>query len=133
MKIKGLDGKIYTWSLAQYVGTQNNNASHLHERMRDFLEENFPALQILEEVYVPSERLYLDFLLPLKKIAVECQGIQHDKFVLHFHGNKVGYQKALARDNKKVEFCRINNITLLYVYEDDQEELWMKKFGLMKV
>ena len=130
MKVKGTNGEIYTWSLGQYVGTQNNNASALHERMRDFLEENFPALHILEEVYIPSEKLYLDFVLPLKKIAVECQGEQHQYFVPFFHGNKTGYQRAKARDMRKQEFCRINGIHLIYVYEDDEEEKWKKIFKI---
>lgn len=132
MKVKGTDGKTYSWSLGQYVGNQNNNASYLHEKMREFLEENFPAMQILEEVYIPSEKLYIDFFLPLKRIAIEAQGCQHDEYTPFFHGNKSGYQKSLGRDVKKKEFCRINNITLIYVYEDEDEECWKNKLNLRK-
>lgn len=130
MKIRGLDGKLYTWSLAQYVGRQNTNPSDLHLRVREFLYDSFPALQILEEVYIESEHLYLDFYLPVKKIAIEAMGDQHfidNRF--HFK-NKLDFCRAQTRDVNKYEFCRINGINLLYFYPEEDLEAWQIKIGL---
>ena len=130
MKIKGLDGKIYKWQLGQYVGNQNMNASSYHENAREILHEVFPTLQILEEVYIPGERLYLDFYIPLKKLAIEVQGEQHEEYTPFMHKDKLGFGRAQTRDKRKAEFCRINGITLIYFYPDEDEECWKKKLGI---
>lgn len=130
MRVKGIDGKTYTWSLASYVGNQNSNPSDLHLQVREFLKENFPALQILEEVAVPGDRIFLDFYIPVMKICVEANGVQHDKFVPFFHNNKMEFYKAQARDKRKAEFCRINGITLIYFYPDESETEWLEKLGI---
>lgn len=130
MKIRGLDGKTYSWSLAQYVGNENSNPSDLHIRVREFLREAYPALQVLEEIYIPSEKLYLDFYLPVMKIACEAQGQQHDNFSIHMHKDKLNYSRAKGRDNRKAEFCRINGIELIYFFPDEDIENWKTKLNL---
>lgn len=130
MKVKGVDGKFYSWSLAKYVGNENSNPSDLHLRVREFLEDNYPALQILEEVKLPDSLLYLDFYLPVIKIACEAQGQQHDEFSLYMHKDKLSYSRSKGRDNRKAEFCRINNIKLVYFYPYEKEEEWRKKMGI---
>lgn len=132
MKVKGTDGKIHPWNLGCYVGNINTNASDLHERAREFLEKNFPAIQILEEVYIPCEGLYMDFYLPLKKICIECMGRQHDKFSLYMHKNKMGFAQSKVRDGRKADFCQLNGIMLIYFYPDEKEELWMSKLNIQK-
>lgn len=67
----------------------------------------------------------LDFYLPDKNIAIECQGIQHFKPV--DFGNKGEeyakkiYEKTIYLDKEKLDKCIKNNITILY-YSD-------KKYG----
>jgi len=70
---------------------------------------------ILEEFPLPNERLWLDFYLPHHKLAFEYQGEQHDKFNKFFHGDKQGFKKSLARDERKRAWCEINEITLIEV------------------
>lgn len=132
MKIKDLDGKIQTWNLGKYVGKINTNASELHERAREFLHDSLPTIQILEEVYLPGARLFFDFFLPLKKTAIECQGIQHSVYNSHFYKDKLEFYRAKARDNKKIEFCRINGIELIYFYPDESIDQWTTKMNLRK-
>jgi hypothetical protein len=130
MKVTGTDGKKYTWQLAKYVGNKNTNPSELHLQVREFLAENYPALQILEEVYIESEKLYIDFYISLLKIAIEVQGRQHDNFSLFMHKNKLGFSRAKGRDNRKAEFCRINGIKLIYFYPEEEIDEWKTKMGL---
>ena len=49
-----------------------------------------------------------------------------------FHGkNKINYINQLKRDADKLEFCKINDIKLIEIYESDtvNEELFIK-FGV---
>lgn len=71
----------------------------------------------------------LDFYIPSKHIAIECQGLQHFQSVKIFGGDKK-FKIYLERDARKRNLCKENNITLLYysdlhiqypynVFEDD--------------
>ena len=82
MKVKGLDGREYNWPIHKKIGKQNNNPSNLHVRVREFLHGKFPSCQIIEELNIPGEQLFLDFYIPQLKIAIEIQGKQHNEFVL---------------------------------------------------
>lgn len=55
----------------------------------------------------------LDFYLPNKNIAIECQGIQHFKPIEVFGGDE-GYNKTIELDVKKYKNCQQQNITLIY-------------------
>ena len=55
----------------------------------------------------------MDFYLPKYSIAIECQGDQHYAPSSIF-GGKVGYEKQLERDAKKLSRCEENGVKLLY-------------------
>jgi len=128
MKVKDFYGKQTVWNLGKYVGKENQNPSSLHLKARNLLKEKFPASQILEEVYLPGEQLYLDFYIPQLKIGIEIQGRQHKEFIPHFHGNnKKNFQKAVGRDKRKAEWCINNGIDLIYFESEENIDQWEKK------
>lgn len=56
-------------------------------------------------------RKRLDFYLPDKNIAIECQGVQH----FYPYGSKdADFESRLKRDTDKYNECKQNGITLLY-------------------
>ena len=56
-----------------------------------------------------------------KKIAIEVQGGQHTKYVPFFHGGyKNNYLMQLKRDHQKHDFCKLNDIQLVEIYEKDK-------------
>lgn len=73
---------------------------------------------LLEEFPIPETRLSLDFYMPHHGIAFEFQGIQHDEYIEHFHGDKEGFERQKARDARKREWCEINDILLVEVRTD---------------
>ncbi len=73
---------------------------------------------ILEEFTIPDSRLSLDFFLPHRKIAFEFQGEQHQVFSKFFHGTKQGLAKQLQRDSVKKDWCDLNNIQLVCIYDN---------------
>jgi hypothetical protein len=127
LKIKGLDNKEHVWNLTKYVGNQRRGCSEYHKRARKVLKELYPFDQILEEVPLPSTKLYADFYINSRKLMVEVQGEQHTKFTPFFHKNKQAFGQAKRRDNTKSEWCEINGITLVELSYEDNDNEWCAK------
>jgi hypothetical protein len=61
---------------------------------------------------------HLDVYIPQAGIAVEYMGEQHFK-PLDFFGGEAAFRATLARDNLKIQLCRIHNIELIHVRFDE--------------
>lgn len=70
---------------------------------------------LLEEFPIPEERLFLDFYMPHNKLAFEFQGEQHDSFNKFFHIDKSGFERSRGRDQRKRDWCVLNEILLIEV------------------
>lgn len=131
MLIKDLDGNSHNWQLTGNMAKGKvDNRSSLHLNARSLITQNFPTMQILEEVPIPlrkSETLYLDFYLPLKKICFEVHGEQHFKFVPFYHANMLAFKKSQKRDNDKQEWCEINGIKYISLAYNEDSEVWNER------
>jgi hypothetical protein len=131
MLIKDLDGNNHNWLLTGNMAKGNTaNKSSLHLEARKLLTENFPTLQILEEVPIPlrkGDTLFLDFYLPLKKICVEVHGEQHYKFIPFYHSTLFNFIKAQKRDKEKQEWCENNNIKFIALSFDEDYNQWNER------
>lgn len=126
MKVVGLDGKTYTWSLESAKRTDDNK-SNLHVRARDIIREFFPYDRIYEDVTLPGtgkSPLYADFYIPNKSLIIEVNGIQHFQYTSFFHKSKLDFFKAQARDRKKEEWCELNDITIVQLNYDETDNDW---------
>ena len=125
MKFKGLDGKTYA---ANLISRPSDECSNLHKRGREFLNKVFPMDEILEEVTLPGAGgLIADFVIPFRKIVVECQGEQHFKYTKRFHNNILQLGKQFQRDDKKKHWCKINDYEIIYFNYDEKENDWRDK------
>jgi len=77
---------------------------------------------ILEEFTLPGEGLYLDFFLPIARVAVEVQGQQHYKYSKFFHGDKSKLIEQQQRDRRKASWCELNSIRLVLIPYNASEE-----------
>lgn len=111
MKVLGLDGKEYYLNTVK--DSINDNKSQLHLAARQLLHSIFPLESIIEEVKIPRTRLFIDFFIPTKEIVVEVHGEQHYKYNTHFFKNKLEFFEAVKRDQKKIDWCEINNFTFI--------------------
>lgn len=133
MKIIDLNGEQHVWSLTGHTirpDTDRSIRSQYHLNARKLLLELYPTLTICEEVPITIRRgqtSYLDFYLPLRKMAVEVHGRQHFEYVPHFHHTLAAYAKARRRDEEKREFCDINNITLIEFPYNESVQEWKDK------
>jgi hypothetical protein len=131
MLIKDLDANTHNWQLTGNMAKGKvDNRSSLHLKARSLITQQFPTMQILEEVPIPlrrSETLYLDFYLPLKKICFEVHGEQHFKFVPFYHANILAFKKAQKRDHDKQEWCEINGIQYVSLAHNEDTETWNER------
>lgn len=125
MKFISTEGRIFAvdirpsrWPRRSY----ETSKSEFQWYIGNLVEAIFPNELILEEFYVPYDRLYIDFFLPRKKLAVEVMGEQHYAFSAFFHGSMENFKKAQERDNRKSLWCTMNDIRLIKVRDGDTEE-----------
>lgn len=129
MKIKTIDGKFVVWNPhLQKNNKQEENKSAGHKAAVSLLKELYPTCKILEEIFIPiqaGEWSYIDIYLPLLKLAVEVNGVQHSKFNPFFHNDKRDFLYGQLKDKRKKEWCEINNIKLITLDTKDIKE-WKK-------
>jgi hypothetical protein len=130
VKIKGLDGKKYSWSFYGQMPdiSDERKRSSLHIRARNLLKSLYPVDRILEEVHLPgSGNLYADFWLPLRNKIIEVHGEQHYKFIPFFHGTQLNFLSSKANDNNKKEWCSVNGIILVELPYNESDEQWKSR------
>ena len=85
------------------------------------LKQALPNTRINSEYYVSynGQKLFFDFHVPNLNIAVEVQGVQHTEFNKHFHGSAETFKASKKRDRMKLEWCDLNDVTLVVVNHDE--------------
>ena len=136
MKVLGINGKEYVWNLTSYDIKADNNRkrSKYHLRARSLLKEIYHSYRILEEVKLPGSTathrkgvLYLDFYIPQIKKAFEVHGQQHYEFSAFFHKSKADFILSQAKDEDKIEWCKINDIDIIVLKYSDSDDEWRQQ------
>ncbi len=84
------------------------------------IKTKFPHDPILEEFRIPGYNFIIDFFLPVRRIAFEINGRQHDEYVPYFHKSKDGFKASQIRDKEKKDFC-VKNDFQYYKVDSVQE------------
>ena len=136
MKVTGINGREYVWNLNPYYVKKDNKRprSKFHLRARELLSEIFHSYKILEEVKLPGSTalhrkgvLYLDFYIPQIKRAFEVHGQQHYEYTPFFHKSKADFILAKAKDEDKIEWCRLNGIRITELKYSDNKDIWREQ------
>ena len=131
--------KTLTGSTRKIIGVQKYNIdwegsskSKFQKSVKDFLFEFWGRQVVFEEFPIAGTRMTFDFYNANKKIAIEVQGGQHTKYVPFFHGGyKNNYLMQLKRDHQKHDFCELDDIKLVEIYEKDKLSLdFFKKLDI---
>ena len=134
MKFKTINGSVAELKNAKryLIKWKGKSRSKFQLHVKEFLFPYWKNDIVFEEFKLVGTRLSFDFYNANKKIAVEVQGGQHTKYVEFFHGNRFQYLQQLKRDEKKLQFCEVNGITLVEIYPKDKicEELF-SSFGVI--
>ena len=68
-----------------------------------------------------SHSQHLDFFIPSKNIAIECQGIQH-YIPIEFFGGETAFKKQKEYDYRKMKLCQNNGVKLFYYTSEEHQE-----------
>jgi very-short-patch-repair endonuclease len=110
------------------VKWKGKSRSKRQRAVKLFLREYWQDHIVFEEFPVVGTRMSFDFYNASKKIAIEVQGRQHTEYVPFFHRTKMNYLSQLKRDQEKSQFCILNDILLLEIYDGDPiDESFFKK------
>jgi very-short-patch-repair endonuclease len=134
MKFKTISGSETTLKNAKkyLISWKKPSRSKFQTSVKNFLNPYWFNDIVFEEFKIVGTRLSFDFYNANKRIAIEVQGAQHTKYVKFFHGSRLNYLDQLRRDEKKLKFCNVNDITLVEIYPNDIiDEKLFESFGVI--
>lgn len=126
MKVKSLDGYEYKLSFKK----KRRKTSDLHKQAVNLIRQEYPFISVAQEVTIrldKTKKLYLDIFLPVYAVGIEVHGRQHDEHIHHFHKTRREFLAAQHRDKLKLEWCELNEITLLYFRWNETTDEWRRK------
>lgn len=102
-----------------FIKWDEGSLSKFQKAVKDFLYPYWKGDLVLEEMTIVGTRLSIDIYNATQKVAIEVQGQQHIKHNKFFHGSRAqgGLRKQFERDEKKLKFCEINDITMVEIYD----------------
>ena len=93
---------------------------------------------ILEEIALPGSKdgfgktLYADFFLPRIRLICEVHGVQHKIYVPFFHKTKQDFFASKKRDQRKRDWCTLNEIILVELYDTESIDIWRERISSSK-
>lgn len=76
----------------------------------------------------------VDFLNATRKIAIEVNGEQHEKYNKFFHKNRLNYFYSIKRDFDKKKWLEMNEYMVIEINYDEvdqlSEEFFLSKFNI---
>jgi hypothetical protein len=83
------------------------------------MQKLLPNEKIVNEHYL-GERLKLDIYCPKYKIGAEYHGRQHFYYTSRFFESREDFERALERDERKIEICKEQGIALIIFRYNDK-------------
>jgi len=82
------------------------------------MKKLLPGEEIVNEYHI-GDRLKFDVYCPKHKIAAEYHGRQHFYYTSRFFDSRYDFEEAQKRDQKKVQYCSDNGISLIVFRYND--------------
>lgn len=110
--------------LLDKAGHFSTGMSKFQQRVLIVLHEIFPNVEIVSEKKFDDlinprtgANLRIDFFIPSLNIAIECDGIQHNKEDHYFNQltKQNGYTPSYITDEIKEQYCKENNIKMVRI------------------
>lgn len=131
MKFKNIFGKEVKKNINKFlVDWDKPCKSKVQFNVKKFFEHCWGTHVVVEEFPVFGTRMKCDLINFTKKIAVETHGLQHDKFVKHFHKTKTGFKNSVKRDLQKYQWLEMNGFRIIEIFENELISLspdWIKE------
>jgi hypothetical protein len=130
MKFKNIFGREVNKNINKYiVNWEKPCKSKVQSKVKAFFRQYWNNHIVVEEFPVFGTLMKCDLINLTKKIAVETHGMQHDKFVKHFHKTRTGFKNSIKRDLKKHQWLEENGFRLIEIFENEIEQLnaeWLR-------
>tara|TARA_R100001509_G_C4866703_1_gene215288 strand:- start:992 stop:1408 length:417 start_codon:yes stop_codon:yes gene_type:complete len=125
MRLYNIYGRSVTKNVTKYlIDWDAKSRSKLQFDAKQFFRQYWSGQVVYEEFPVFGTRMKVDILNATKRIAIEVNGEQHDKFNKFFHNNsRAKYLDSIKRDMKKAEWLEKNSFTLIEIYKKDIKDL----------
>jgi hypothetical protein len=131
MKFKNIFGKEVNKNINRFLADWDKPCkSKVQFNVKKFLQPYWGTHVVVEEFPVFGTRMRCDLINFTKKIAVETHGLQHDKFVKHFHRTKTGFKNSVKRDLQKYQWLEMNGFRIIEIFENELISLspdWIKE------
>jgi len=125
LKFTTLSGHVVAQSIISKE--PGNFRSGFESEVYDKLVYRFPYDIILYEWHIPgNKRLSLDFFIPHRALAIECDGAHHHTYNKFFQTSPKALVTQKTNDNLKDEFCRLNDIVLIRLNKVEEFEQYDK-------
>lgn len=134
MQFKTLSGAVkrVTKPHKYRIDWRAKSKSKIQFAVKSKLKNIWSSHVVFEEFPVAGSKMSFDFYNANKRIAIEVQGRQHVKYVPYFHGkNKINFISQMRRDHQKREYCELNDIKLIEVFEEKEIDDLINK-GVIK-
>lgn len=106
------------------IDWEGDSRSKFQKLVKDFFKDYWRGDVVFEEFPVAGTRMTFDFYNANEKVAIEVQGDQHIKYVPFFHkGYQNNYMAQQRRDHEKNDFCDLNDIKLILIFENEKNKL----------
>ena len=132
MRLYNVYGKLQSRKVSKYtIDWDAKSKSNIQFKTKQFLKPFWQNHIVYEEFPVYGTKLKVDFINATKRIAIEVNGTQHNKFNKFFHNNsRANYLESIKRDVKKREWLELNNFLTIEIEQNEVDKLskeWFKK------
>ena len=117
MTLISTSGREIKINLVKASKMRRTSTSKGQRNVGRILTDWLPGIMHYEDFSVDG--MYLDFFLPAIFLAIEVDGEQHDTFNKFFHKDGKGFSNSIRRDERKEEFCELNEITLVHFNSEE--------------
>ncbi len=124
MKFKNIFGREVNKNINKYIVNWNGPCkSKAQSNVKQFFRKYWETHIVVEEFPVFGTRMKCDLINLTKKIAVETHGLQHDKFIKHFHKTRNGFKNSIKRDIQKYNWLEKNGFKIIEIFENEISQL----------
>jgi hypothetical protein len=125
IRLYSVSGYLVGKNVSRYrIKWDERSRSNLQFRVKQLLKPIWQGDIVFEEFPVFGTKLRVDIFNATKKIAVEANGPQHDKYNKFFHdGSSFNFLAGVMRDTKKQDWLERNGIRLVEYVEADLKDV----------
>lgn len=102
-----------------WIQRKNRKMSRGQDALTQIIKKLIPNEEVVNEYHI-GEQLRLDVYVPKYKLGAEYHGRQHFEHVTRFHETIDDFERAQKRDERKVELCKEQGISLVVFRYNDQ-------------